>query len=148
MKIILFYFQEREKKKAMKGSAKGQALKTNVLEPSLEDYIQASNNPLPLLVEKCVQFIEAEGLDSEGIYRVPGNRVHVDQLIAKFNEDNNVDFNTLDIPVNAAATALKDHLKQLPPLLPQNKMEELTSIAGILVFINTISKRFGEYYEK
>ena len=54
----------------------------------------------------------------------------MEQLTQKFKEDNHVDFIQLDIPVNAAATALKDHLKQLPPLLPQNKMEELTTIAG------------------
>lgn len=37
-------------------------------------------------MEKCVRFIESEGLDSEGIYRVPGNRAHVDLLFQKFDE--------------------------------------------------------------
>ncbi|VVC88931.1 unnamed protein product [Leptidea sinapis] len=32
---------------------------------------------VPLFVEKCVQFIEREGLASEGLYRVPGNRAHI-----------------------------------------------------------------------
>jgi hypothetical protein len=47
-----------------------------------------------------------------------------------FLADSSVDFATLDVPVNAAATALKDYLKQLPPLLPPGKMEQLTAIAG------------------
>lgn len=41
---------------------------------------------MPLFLEKCVRFIESEGLDSEGIYRVPGNRAHVDLLFQKFDE--------------------------------------------------------------
>lgn len=47
-----------------------------------------------------------------------------------FATDSNVNFAELDIPVNAAATALKDYLKQLPPLLPQSQLVELTTIAS------------------
>lgn len=54
--------------------------------PTLEDFIQSEDNAVPLFVEKCIQFIEEEGLDSEGIYRVPGNRAHVDLLFQKFEE--------------------------------------------------------------
>ncbi len=35
----------------------------------------------------CVEYIEREGLDAEGLYRVPGNRAHVDLLFAKFDDD-------------------------------------------------------------
>ena len=52
--------------------------------------------------------------------RVPGNRAHVDLLFQKFDEDANIDFDSLDIAVNAVATAVKDFFfKRLPPLLPQ-----------------------------
>lgn len=54
--------------------------------PGLEDFIQNSSQLVPLFVEKCINFIEEEGLDSEGIYRVPGNRAHVDLLFQKFDE--------------------------------------------------------------
>ncbi|XP_063630191.1 rho GTPase-activating protein 190 [Cydia splendana] len=87
---------------------------------------------VPLFVEKCVQFIEREGLASEGLYRVPGNRAHVDMLFSKFNEDPNVDLDSLDIPVNAVATALKDFFsKKLPPLLDEASMEQLEDIAAM-----------------
>lgn len=49
--------------------------------------------------------------------------------------DTSVEFMSLDVPVNAAATALKDYLKQLPPLLPQSKMDQLTAIAGNTSFL-------------
>lgn len=54
--------------------------------PTLQDFVQSDDNAVPLLLEKCVKFIEEEGLDSEGIYRVPGNRAHVDLLFQKFEE--------------------------------------------------------------
>lgn len=120
--------KEREKKKAAKGSSKSAA--KGPPQPTLEDFVQNAERPVPLFLEKCVSFIEVEGLDSEGIYRVPGNKVHVEQLTTKFKEDSSVNFAELDIPVNAAATALKDYLKQLPPLLPQNQLLELTTIAS------------------
>ncbi|XP_064079322.1 rho GTPase-activating protein 190-like isoform X2 [Macrobrachium nipponense] len=121
--------KEREKKKAAKGSQKGS--QKGPPAPTLDDFVQGPEQPVPLFLEKCVVFIEMEGLDSEGIYRVPGNKVHVEQLTTKFKEDNTVNFAELDIPVNAAATALKDYLKQLPPLLPQNQLLDLTTIASI-----------------
>ena len=54
--------------------------------PQLNDFVQSGNNLIPLFVEKCINFIESDGLDSEGIYRVPGNRAHVDLLFQKFDE--------------------------------------------------------------
>ncbi|CAH2987177.1 unnamed protein product [Chilo suppressalis] len=87
---------------------------------------------VPLFVEKCVEFIEREGLSSEGLYRVPGNRAHVDMLYTKFYEDPNVDMDSLDIPVNAVATALKDFFsKKLPPLLDEASMAQLEDIAAM-----------------
>lgn len=53
---------------------------------------------MPLFMEKCVMFIETEGLDSEGIYRVPGNRAHVDLLFQKSDEGNkSIFFRSLNI---------------------------------------------------
>ncbi|CAG2108617.1 unnamed protein product [Medioppia subpectinata] len=68
-----------KKKKKQKNSAANNG-------PTLEDFVQSEDNCVPLFVEKCIQFIEEEGLDSEGIYRVPGNRAHVDLLFQKFEE--------------------------------------------------------------
>ena len=41
---------------------------------------------MPYFIEKCVCFIEEEGLSTEGLYRVPGNQVHVVLLTDKFKE--------------------------------------------------------------
>ncbi|GIY04822.1 rho GTPase-activating protein 190 [Caerostris extrusa] len=118
---------EKKKKKAAQG--KGGTI-TQQLQ-GVEDFMQSEDNPTPLFVEKCIKFIEEEGLDSEGIYRVPGNRAHVDLLFQKFDEDPSISIRELDIPVNAVATALKDFFsKRLPPLIPPCLMNELTEISG------------------
>ena len=75
-----------EKKKAKeelkKAKKKSKALK-NEKRNSL--IFAQSDDSLPLFLIKCIQFIE-QNLDSEGLYRVPGNRCHVDYLFEKFNE--------------------------------------------------------------
>ena len=42
--------------------------------------------PVPAFVTLCVDYIEREGLEAEGIYRVPGNRAQVELLFEKFRE--------------------------------------------------------------
>jgi glucocorticoid receptor DNA-binding factor 1 len=39
-----------------------------------------------VFLEKAILFIEKEGLDAEGLYRVPGNRAHVDLFFEQFDE--------------------------------------------------------------
>ncbi len=41
---------------------------------------------VPVFVRKCVEFVEREGLRSEGIYRVPGKKENVLLLQDKFEE--------------------------------------------------------------
>lgn len=78
--------EERQKKNVDKKKKKQN--KANFINSGsgLEKFAQSENNCIPLFVEKCINFIESEGLDSEGIYRVPGNRAHVDLLFHKFDE--------------------------------------------------------------
>ncbi|XP_034252390.1 rho GTPase-activating protein 190 isoform X9 [Thrips palmi] len=143
--------KEREKKKIQKQQQKQQSVTKQLSAggssgvgssgsgasvPTLQDFVQSENNAVPLLLEKCVKFIEEEGLDSEGIYRVPGNRAHVDLLFQKFEEDSSVDIHELDIPVNAVATALKDFFsKRLPPLFTEDAMTELEDISELYVTV-------------
>ncbi|CAH2060651.1 unnamed protein product, partial [Iphiclides podalirius] len=113
-----------------KDSKKNAAQLTNT--QSIQNWGPQGPHGVPLFVEKCVEFIEREGLASEGLYRVPGNRAHVDMLFTKFYEDPNIDLDSLDIPVNAVATALKDFFsKKLPPLLDETSMAQLEDIAAM-----------------
>lgn len=87
---------------------------------------------VPLFIRRCIEFIELEGLDAEGIYRVPGNRAHVDAFVQKFKDNPDMSIESSDIPVNAVATALKDFLsKKWGPIIPLNLMNELTELSNI-----------------
>jgi len=120
--------QKREREKEKKRNSK-QNKKEVKAAPTLEDIVQAEGRLIPLFLEKCVRFIEEEGLDSEGIYRVPGNRAHVDILFQKLEEDPNQNIHDLDIAVNAVATALKDFFKRFPSILTQEQMDEMEQIS-------------------
>lgn len=93
---------------------------------------QVDEDGVPVFIRRCIEFIEYVGLDAEGIYRVPGNRAHVDAFVQKFKEDINMSIADADIPVNAVATALKDFLsKKWGPIIPQLYMTELTDLSNI-----------------
>jgi hypothetical protein len=140
---------KEDKKNGKAGGAAGAKMKSQA---TLDDFRTSPENPIPVFLEKALTFIEKEGLDAEGLYRVPGNRAHVDLLFQKFDEgrrssvalnelstnrslftDNNVDIHELDIAVNAVATAVKDFFfKRLPPVLDQDHMSELETISSEL----------------
>lgn len=94
----------------------------------LDDIIQGLNHMIPLFVEKCVQYIETNGLSTEGLYRIPANAKERENILRKFDEDNNIDLSTLSVTVQTVAGCLTwffSH-KNLPePLIPHNLHEEL-----------------------
>lgn len=77
--------KEKELEKKIKRKSKPNG-KNMVEGAQLTDFLLSEKNFVPLFMEKCVEFIEQEGLDSEGIYRVPGNRAHVELLYQKLQE--------------------------------------------------------------
>ena len=72
--------KEELKKAKKKLKAKSKDGKRNSL------IFAAQSDPVPLFMLKCISFIEENGLDLEGLYRVPGNRSQVDYLFEKFND--------------------------------------------------------------
>ena len=75
--------EAKERKKEAKSKMKSNSVQINA---TLEDFRTSAENPIPVFLEKALTFIEKEGLDAEGLYRVPGNRAHVDLLFQKFDE--------------------------------------------------------------
>jgi len=125
--------EEKKKEKLEKKSAAARSnMKANSVQgqPSMEDFRASDEDPIPVFLSRCIEFIESEGVATEGLYRVPGNRAHVDLIFQKFDDDPGFSIESLDIAVNAVATAVKDFFfKRLPPLLPQEHMTDLEQIA-------------------
>lgn len=76
--------QEKKLKRKLKQNAKGLVESAEAQFGKL--MITSEQGEIPIFLNKCVEFIEKEGLDSEGIYRVPGSRAHVDMLFQRFEE--------------------------------------------------------------
>lgn len=120
--------EDKEKRKATSNKLKSS--NSVQVQGTLEDYRASAEDPIPQFLRKAITFIEKEGLDAEGLYRVPGNRAHVDLLFLHYDEDPMVDIDELDIAVNAVATAVKDFFfKRLPPILDLEHMSDLETIS-------------------
>ncbi|CAJ0929243.1 unnamed protein product, partial [Mesorhabditis belari] len=80
----------------------------------------ARGGGLPLFLARCVQFIEAEGgLETEGIYRIPGNQSQLAEVEKQFASNSAPDLSTIELPLHVVATALKNFFSQLTePVLP------------------------------
>ncbi|KAM9813168.1 rho GTPase-activating protein 35 isoform 1-T1 [Syngnathus typhle] len=83
--------------------------------------------PIPVFVEKCIQFIETrQGLSTEGIYRVSGNKAEMESMQRQFEQDHNLDLVEKDFTINTVAGAMKAYFSELPePLVPYNMQVEL-----------------------
>lgn len=74
----------------------------------LEQIIQGLNHMVPEFVEKCATYVEANGLDSEGIYRKSPNAKERDGFLQRYDKDNEVNFDSIPkITEHMVAGALK-----------------------------------------
>ncbi|KZT52760.1 RhoGAP-domain-containing protein [Calocera cornea HHB12733] len=85
---------------------------------SLVDYATARSLPdgrAPDLVLKCIQEVEARGLESEGIYRVSGRHAAVQEMMHKIERnETEFNFNHLLDDVYTICSLLKLYLRELP----------------------------------
>jgi len=45
-----------------------------------------TNGNVPIIVHKCLQFVESTGIDMEGLYRINGEKAKIRKLILSFNQ--------------------------------------------------------------
>ncbi|XP_004849993.1 rho GTPase-activating protein 25 [Heterocephalus glaber] len=78
---------------------------------------------VPILVEKCVEFILEHGMNEEGIFRLPGQDNLVKQLRDAFDAGERPSFDR-DTDVHTVASLLKLYLRDLPePVVPWSQYE-------------------------
>lgn len=93
-----------------------QTLKTAAVDngPNLSDQ-QLSKNNIPVIVEKCINFVYAHGLMSEGIYRRCGANSNVAKLLSAFQTDAwSVQLSRQDYSEYDVANVLKRFFRELP----------------------------------
>ncbi|XP_077447785.1 rho GTPase-activating protein 35 [Stigmatopora argus] len=81
--------------------------------------VVSPDRPIPLFIEKCVRFIETTGLNTEGLYRVSGNKSEMESMQRQFEQDHGLDLVEKDFSINTVAGGLKSFFSELPePLVP------------------------------
>ncbi|XP_066570342.1 rho GTPase-activating protein 25 [Amia ocellicauda] len=79
---------------------------------------------VPILVEKCAEFIREHGLSEEGIFRLPGQDNQVKQFRDAFDAGERPSFPS-DTDVHTVASLLKLYLRELPqPVVPWSQYDE------------------------
>nr|XP_004567343.1 rho GTPase-activating protein 25 [Maylandia zebra] len=87
---------------------------------------------VPILVQKCVEFIKEHGLDEEGIFRLPGQDNAVKQFRDAFDAGERPSFPS-DTDVHTVASLLKLYLRELPePVVPWNQYQDFLDCTNLL----------------
>jgi len=72
----------------------------------------------PIVARKCIEFLDQNGLRSEGLFRVPGNAGGLKELQTLFDQGHGKSVDVARYDVNVVAGLLKLYLRELPePLL-------------------------------
>uniref|UniRef100_A0A034W6C0 SLIT-ROBO Rho GTPase-activating protein 1 n=2 Tax=Bactrocera dorsalis TaxID=27457 RepID=A0A034W6C0_BACDO len=100
---------------------------------SLEEYLEFTNEEVPLVMRSCIRVINLYGLHHQGIFRVSGSQVEISNFREAFErgEDPLADTNDAS-DINSVAGLLKLYLRELrEPLFPIVYFEHFVSIAEI-----------------
>ncbi|TRY95239.1 hypothetical protein DNTS_023080 [Danionella cerebrum] len=79
---------------------------------------------VPILIEKCAEFIKEHGLSEEGIFRLPGQDNQVKHFREAFDAGERPSF-PRDTDVHTVASLLKLYLRELPePVVPWTQYQD------------------------
>jgi len=124
----------------------------------LQEQLSRDGSELPIIVVKCIEYIEKHGIFQEGIYRRSGSSIKVDKIKNLFNLDaNNVDLETLELAhdVDNVAGAFKLYLRELPEavvpsiywskfLVAHKETEDQSQLDGLKLALKSLP---GIYYK-
>lgn len=85
------------------------------------------NTETPVVVVDCITFLRAQGMYTEGLFRIPGQQDVVDALKFRYVQEKNEDvLNKIPCEVNDVATLLKSYFRWLPePIVPRESYDDV-----------------------
>ncbi|XP_045213906.1 rho GTPase-activating protein 24-like isoform X2 [Mercenaria mercenaria] len=111
-------------------SSIGGAIFGTPLEETMEFERTRSKRKVPLIIEACIEFLTAHGLEIEGLFRLPGRMLLVRDLKDRFDEGETVNLDIEEIDVHSVASLLKQFLRELPEcLIPYKFYQQFMNIA-------------------
>uniref|UniRef100_A0A6A7FXW2 SLIT-ROBO Rho GTPase-activating protein 1-like n=3 Tax=Hirondellea gigas TaxID=1518452 RepID=A0A6A7FXW2_9CRUS len=109
---------------------------------SLEEYLEATHQDIPLILRSCVRVINLYGLHHQGIFRVSGSQLEINNFRECFEkmEDPLADVNDAS-DMNSVAGVLKLYFRELrEPLFPTVFFDQFMEIAQVECKQEFISK--------
>ncbi|XP_046661965.1 SLIT-ROBO Rho GTPase-activating protein 1-like isoform X3 [Homalodisca vitripennis] len=100
---------------------------------SLEEYLESLNLDIPLIIKSCIRVINLYGLHHQGIFRVSGSQVEINNFREAFErgEDPLADMTDAS-DINSVAGVLKLYLRELrEPLFPIIYFEQFMELAQL-----------------
>ncbi|XP_078683304.1 arf-GAP with Rho-GAP domain, ANK repeat and PH domain-containing protein 1-like isoform X3 [Branchiostoma floridae x Branchiostoma belcheri] len=93
---------------------------------------QLTSENIPVIVDRCLEFVTTHGLQAEGIYRLNGTHSKIEQLLRDFNTDaRSVRLKLGDHSVHDVANCLKRYFRNLEdPLLTKALHDNWVEVAG------------------
>ncbi|MEQ2181738.1 SLIT-ROBO Rho GTPase-activating protein 1, partial [Goodea atripinnis] len=116
-------------KKALAEGYKSELLTTSRGRKNSHSKHQDSTKAIPLLVESCIRYINLHGLQHQGIFRVSGSQVEVNDIKNCFERGNDplIDEES-NHDINSVAGVLKLYFRGLEnPLFPKDRFNDLIS---------------------
>uniref|UniRef100_A0A8C8DJM0 SLIT-ROBO Rho GTPase-activating protein 1 n=1 Tax=Oryzias sinensis TaxID=183150 RepID=A0A8C8DJM0_9TELE len=100
---------------------------------NLDSYIKDSGQAIPRVVESCIRYINLYGLQHQGIFRVPGSQLEVNDIKNSFERGNDPLTDDEDNhDMNSVAGVLKLYFRGLEnPLFPKERFNDLLSCIRI-----------------
>uniref|UniRef100_A0A336KWD9 CSON015377 protein n=1 Tax=Culicoides sonorensis TaxID=179676 RepID=A0A336KWD9_CULSO len=100
---------------------------------SLEEYLEATGEDIPLIMRSCIKIINLYGLHHQGIFRVSGSQVEISNFREWFERGDDPLADTTDASdINSVAGVLKLFLRELrEPIFPIIYFDHLLSIAQL-----------------
>ncbi|XP_066242977.1 rho GTPase-activating protein 12 isoform X3 [Saccopteryx leptura] len=104
-------------------------IKDQVFGANLANLCQRENNTVPKFVKLCIEHVEQNGLDVDGIYRVSGNLAVIQKLRFAVNHDEKLDLNDSKWEdIHVITGALKMFFRELPePLFTFNHFNDFVN---------------------
>jgi len=86
--------------------------------------IDHNNVTIPLIIEKCIKYLENGYMDTEGLFRISGNADDISDAKRSFDTGKEVNFNEEKNPHNVASL-LKLYLREIPePLFTYERYDD------------------------
>ncbi|KAL2435272.1 hypothetical protein ABEF95_015028 [Exophiala dermatitidis] len=106
---------------------------TQLFGSDLEQRAEFEKTSVPAIVVRCIEEVEARGMDVEGIYRKSGANSQVQQVKEWFeNPTKDFDISDPDFDIHAVTSGLKQYFRRLPvPLITYDVYDKLLETTTI-----------------